>query len=645
MKKALFYSLFLFVFVAKANKYTDLEIRKIIELQHNANTSALLGYFKSTNASHKKQAIMAFATLKDTTSIAALLEVAKLDKSAEMKALAAFALGQQAHKNASLAIANLIQKEKLPSVKAKLMEALGKCGDKDALDYLVQLKFKKTDTVNTLGQAKALFYFVSKDIISASAVQLAIDFMHPEQGKSTREITSYTFSRIKKYDLSDNFVIVTILALHEKNETIRRNMAFALNRLRPEYAMKAFQTLMKKETSAQVRISALRGMKNLEYDSVKTFFFSSLNHKNQYVRQTASEMLLQMGKNTDAQVYMDKATAETDWIIRSILYSAALKFAPDKNKIAYSATIKSAYEASGNAYEKGALLKALANHLENHEFIAKEVFKENTYIIKTNGFEALMAIRKESGFTKTYTAKLKQKVDLRKIFWGYTLKALQTNDVALVALAAELIREPKMRAKLEFTDTKLLQEAMAKLTLPRDIETAIEINKTLEFVGAAKIATNTQKASKNINWDIISENKKAKIETDKGEIMLELFPDETPETVINFIELVNAGFYTDKIFHRVIPNFVIQTGCPRGDGYGNIEHTICSEFTTKSFGEAYIGMASAGQNTEGSQWFITHVATPHLDGRYTTFGKVTKGLDVVNKINIGDKVLKITFVD
>jgi cyclophilin family peptidyl-prolyl cis-trans isomerase/HEAT repeat protein len=642
MRKLLFIAFIYSFMVSEVFASDDAEIRKIYDLQHQRNTTELLVYFKNPNTNYRKQAVAAFASFKDTLAVLPLLDLIKVEKSAEVKALAAFALGQQAHIKAALAIANLTQKEKLPSVKSKLMEALGKCGDKEALDYLVKLKFKKTDTVNTLGQAKALYQFTIREVVSYAGVQLAIDLMHPNQAKSTREATSFMLARLKKTDLSDFYVIVSILALHEKNEVIRRNMAYALNRLRPEYAMKAFQVLMKKETSAQVRVNALKGMKNLEYDSVKTFFFTALLHKNQYVRQTGAEMILQMGKTSDSEVYLNKATTEQDWIVKATLYAAALKYAPEKSKTTFSTAIKDEYAKATNSYYKGALLKALANHLENHDFLAKEVFNQNPYIIKTNAFEGLMAIRKESGFTKAYNAKLKQKTDLRKIFWDYTLKAINTTDVALVALAAELIREPKMRAKLEFKDLKILEDALAKLTLPKDIETAIELKKTIEFLGGnVTIATST-KTQKTIDWVTLKKYKKAKITTDKGEIEVLLFATETPETVNNFIDLTNAGFYTEKFFHRVIPNFVIQAGCPRGDGYGSIENTICTEISTTGFGEGYIGMASAGPDTEGSQWFITHVATPHLDGRYTTFGKVTKGLDVVNKINIGDKVLSIT---
>ena len=113
----------------------------------------------------------------------------------------------------------------------------------------------------------------------------------------------------------------------------------------------------------------------------------------------------------------------------------------------------------------------------------------------------------------------------------------------------------------------------------------------------------------------------------------------------NFVNLINQKFYNGKSFHRVVSNFVIQTGCPRGDGYGSPNYSIRTEVPQMDYdGEGYLGMASAGLDTESSQWFITNAASPHLDGNYTIFGKVIEGMDVVHKIQVGDKINEIIFV-
>ena len=138
--------------------------------------------------------------------------------------------------------------------------------------------------------------------------------------------------------------------------------------------------------------------------------------------------------------------------------------------------------------------------------------------------------------------------------------------------------------------------------------------------------------------------KVATIETPRGTIRIELFEDKVPKTVENFEKLTNQGFYNGLKFHRVIPDFMIQTGCPRGDGRGGPGYQFADEFHPELThdGPGILSMANAGPNTNGSQFFITHGATPHLDGKHSVFGRVIAGQDVVDAIQQGDKMTSVT---
>ncbi|MBQ3387956.1 MAG: peptidylprolyl isomerase [Thermoguttaceae bacterium] len=139
----------------------------------------------------------------------------------------------------------------------------------------------------------------------------------------------------------------------------------------------------------------------------------------------------------------------------------------------------------------------------------------------------------------------------------------------------------------------------------------------------------------------------AVIETPRGTIKLELFADKTPKTVANFEKLAKEGFYDGLKFHRVIADFMIQGGCPLGNGCGGPGYTFEDEFVPelRHDGPGTLSMANAGPNTNGSQFFITHVACPWLDGKHTVFGKVLEGQDVVNAIRQGDQMIKVTVTD
>lgn len=134
------------------------------------------------------------------------------------------------------------------------------------------------------------------------------------------------------------------------------------------------------------------------------------------------------------------------------------------------------------------------------------------------------------------------------------------------------------------------------------------------------------------------------IETGKGTIELELYPEYAPKTVNNFVFLAQEGFYDGVSFHRVISNFMIQGGDPTGSGRGGPGYRFEDEFDGNPLRHerGVISMANAGPGTNGSQFFITHGPQPHLDGRHTVFGKVTKGLDVVDSIEQGDSMVSVT---
>lgn len=143
--------------------------------------------------------------------------------------------------------------------------------------------------------------------------------------------------------------------------------------------------------------------------------------------------------------------------------------------------------------------------------------------------------------------------------------------------------------------------------------------------------------------------KKAEIHTSKGVMKLELYEDDAPGTVENFVKLSKSGFYDGLNFHRVIPNFVIQGGCPDGTGAGGPGYTIKCELTGEKqyHDRGVLSMAHAGRNTGGSQFFICHSRqnTKHLDRNHTCFGKVYEGLDVLDAIRQGDLIEKITIIE
>ena len=137
----------------------------------------------------------------------------------------------------------------------------------------------------------------------------------------------------------------------------------------------------------------------------------------------------------------------------------------------------------------------------------------------------------------------------------------------------------------------------------------------------------------------------AVVTTSKGAFTIALFPDDAPLTVDNFVQLAVRGYFDGITIHRVVPNFVIQDGDPRGDGNGGPGYQIRCEINEVPYDRGAVGMALSGKDTGGSQWFVTHSPQPHLDGGYTVFGNVVSGMDVVDSIVRGDIIRSISITE
>ncbi|MBO6518085.1 MAG: peptidylprolyl isomerase [Bacteroidia bacterium] len=223
---------------------------------------------------------------------------------------------------------------------------------------------------------------------------------------------------------------------------------------------------------------------------------------------------------------------------------------------------------------------------------------------------------------------------------NFMRRCITSRDMALQSLVCyEIVAQPDS-AWLD-----ILLRYRDSLAMPRQLETIIDFDKAIAAIKATTFVKPQTDLRHRIDWEhvlTIPSNQQVVMETTKGDITLDLFVDDAPGSVSNFIKLVEEGFYTDKFFHRVVPNFVIQAGCPRGDGWGSLDWTQRSEFSNyQTYSTGTMGLASAGEDTEGVQIFITHNPTPFLDGRYTIFGRVTEGMDVVNSIKVGDKIKRV----
>ncbi len=221
------------------------------------------------------------------------------------------------------------------------------------------------------------------------------------------------------------------------------------------------------------------------------------------------------------------------------------------------------------------------------------------------------------------------------------LKEKELNDAALaivesLAKQKTTVANEAIKTALNSPDHLVRRRAVALLKT----NGAGDFSARIASVQTLNTLTDYQRAISRIGQDV-----QAVVATDKGSFTIEFLPGDAPLTVDNFIQLARRGYFNGIRFHRVVPNFVIQDGDPRGDGNGGPGYAIRCEVNQVPYDRAAVGMALSGKDTGGSQWFVTHSPQPHLDGGYTVFGRVISGMEVVDRIIRGDVIRSIVITE
>jgi Cyclophilin type peptidyl-prolyl cis-trans isomerase/CLD len=241
-------------------------------------------------------------------------------------------------------------------------------------------------------------------------------------------------------------------------------------------------------------------------------------------------------------------------------------------KISLQNEILASFKKATNPYEKAGWLKAYGSELRNFESLPKYMQSDQHAPVRIQAVTSLIDACKDKNFDAYFAG---EGYLIKSQIGGYLIQGVKSGDAGLLALIAGAILDPKTGLKTVMSDRKSeLTKALAGLRLPDDMETYMEVANALKEYGIDSPAIpEDQKNVKPIDWTLIDSwkpNSKVQISTSKGEVTLILFPDRAPESVCSFLQLAREGFYNGKAFHRVVPNFVIQTGCPRGDGYGSL---------------------------------------------------------------------------
>lgn len=613
---------------SKPNKFSDPVLITIADLQDRRQADSLIRFLVDKNKIYRAEAALALASVQDTTASLQLGSTLLEDPYIQARINAAFALGQ----TKGIASVNALipaLSDSVSEVVGEVLTALGKTISKEEIRVLLTHPAK--DTVEQAGQAWGFYHAALRGVADSLMALKAADFLKDTNPLSVRLGAAHFFGRSTK-----NFVQTSAaslyLAAQDRDPFVRMAIVQSLRRVPGPESLVVLKKILNEETDYRVRISAARAVAANSSDEAARLLISALEDKNEHVQVAAAEAVPADFKLTDELLRVAKATKNVR--TQSTLYKILLSNSPALVK-----EIKDVYTTSESDYQKAGLLAALSGNAETYTFLADELVKSKTPVIKTSAAQGLMTINRSKAFSAA----------MKKDFAAIYRDAILDGDAGVIGLITSALSDSVLDYRSEITDFSFLYEAKKKLALPKDIEALQPLDEAIAYFEKKPLpATPKNEFNHPIDWKLvksIGKDQKVTIATRHGTIVLRLLVEETPGSVANFVDLINKKYFDGRFVHRVVPNFVIQTGCNRGDGYGSEAYSIRSEFSLRRYEEGAVGMASAGKDTEGTQWFITHSPTPHLDGRYTIFAVVESGMDAVHKIEVGDQILSVLLED
>ncbi|HMJ69524.1 MAG TPA: peptidylprolyl isomerase [Cyclobacteriaceae bacterium] len=600
------------------NRFEDKTLIKIADLQDRRSADSLVAFLYSDKDEYRRAAALAMGSVQDTTAIDTLGKPATRDL--ETRINTAWALGQM---NNPGAVKALIYGEPgdEPKVQREILEAIGKVAKKEDLAVFFA---EDSDPMRLEGAAWGNYRAGVRGVVDTTTINLALSLLDAPGPVALGG--AHFFARTPFKSTPEIAKGLSSASTYPDPE-IRMAVVSALAKVNPQEALDAL-TKAATDTDYRVRANAARGLRTQPWDVSKRFYELLLADSNVHVSVAAAEVINPLVPASDTTLLLDWARKAKNWRTQATLYECLLKLSLTA---AANNEVRDLYKNSNNTYQQAALLTALSNNVHNGLFIFEQFKGSNVKLIKSTIANALVRINYAKNFPEDFTfVKIYQQI-------------IEDGDQGAILYVCNALSDSTLKYKKLIKDYSFLERAKAKLSLPKDYETYVPLERALNyFKGLPPPPPLKNEYNHPIDWTLaatIGKDQKVVLETTKGKIVMQLFIEEAPGSVVNFVKLINDKYYDGKYFHRVVPNFVIQTGCDRGDGFGGLDYSIRSEFTTRKYKTGSVGMASAGKDTEGTQWFITHSPTPHLDGKYTIFAEVIEGMDVVHKIEVGDQII------
>lgn len=686
MKKIILILLLIPVF-AFGQKFTDKE-KEIILLQDSRSLgkdNVLIKYITVSDEKTAIRALTALANIGDSTTVKDIGKVLLKSQNASIRATAAFALGQIPCRNSVSLLEKALAKEKNVTVLCDVFNALGKTGNERSLDKISA--YTTQDTVLQSNIALAIGRFAVRRIFNSKSIS-ALKSLIQSGNETVKRNAAYCLMRTRQRDLmmqikeeikgltlsaDDNtrmwgfaaFGYVADSTDFEyilsslKNETVwqvKVNILYSLNVYKiskenylNDGVIDLFLNELIKDANPNVRITALAAAGNI-YSAINSSEPKLLRIKNalaEYFSESFSAGATERAQAIDSyskifkeKIFLMQRFSETEnYDIKSAIvksfryYDNALVYKEVKDSIfadvqRYNSTHKVRYDKMIQNQELAKLYKAFVELLTN---LDKRVDATNQNLIRLIYSE--FSSSKDVGLVDLSFSALRDSIYTKyrsetAMVMTFDYKELKLpEDFDVMMMFVNMFKELKSKSAVEILEKNLNSNSPE---LAKASASALK-----EITGKDyEIKENKKPKTNKIDFQLLSKNLYVKFKTTAGDFKIRLFTNAVPLSSLNFYKLSEKGFYNGTLFHRVVPNFVIQGGDRSNSGSGSAGYMIRTEIAPDiSFERGFVGMASDGKDTEGSQFFVMHSPHYHLDGRYTVFGILIEGFDVVDNVS------------
>ncbi len=621
--------------------------------ERSFNTEIISAYLFGEDATNVNAALLSIANSKDTSFDS---DITKLDFNKHAKFIT-FALGELGPSEVS----SKYLFSKIATIKDSLIlrycyDALGKVGNQ----HYLRLILNKND----YGVALAFYQFVHRKINNDKELMLKTLFRSLLSNRNDSLKLNDVLFTLSRIGADSTFIPLLTAALFNSDKNISvQSKIFALDafrRLKYFPPLPELLNILVNHKDWRIRTEAAKVYPYYAFSSVKelTSSLGLLYDGNPNVaRQTAislKDISIPTQFRDDTNKFILTIILENKLppaIIGELFVSfSELNSFEDTDVFSkISSSVKAKY-----------LFKSISVIPENSDFMFKLLKSKKFNVTSSNEneyFEALMSLQDSLQHSEEYAQfvidnlKTGSPSAVGIISASLNDNLLKHKRISLINTITELVRANK-------NNDNYLESLPSLAEIAKKIAPSFysQILKSLSTSNISSIKNYAlQKLGEHINkngiaisfdklWEFSFKYSKANVITNTGNFTVKFLPNYAPISVGNFCYLASTKFYDGAPFHRVVPNFVIQTGDKLGTGWGGPGYEIISEFSPLPFNSSAVGMASAGRDTEGSQWFVMHSNSPHLNGRYTVFGEVISGKSIVDKINILDKIIRIDLI-